>query len=312
MRIFMRRRDLLLFVVVFGSMAAAVLFPELGTHFQPFILYLMMLLLFLSFLSIDFRALFDTSSASLLWLAKLVAVKLIAFPALFYWLFRFVLPEYAVPALLLSGISTGVVAPFIGLLLNADVPLVLRTVIVSSLLVPFTLPPLVELLAGAEVAIPIAPMMKLLAQVIFIPLTAVFLIRRFRPGLLEPLAPWQYPISLTLFAVINLGVFSRYSSFFFQNPGQLFLSIGVAYALSFLYYAIGFALTPRQSLSHRISAAISLAVMNNVLVIVFSSEFFGPLCPTLAAMYMFPFYTMIVPVRLFVNRYRPIPAAEAE
>ncbi len=37
--------------------------------------------------------------------------------------------------------------------------------------------------------------------------------------------------------------------------------------------------------------------MNNVLVIVFSSRFFGPLSPTLAAMYMFPFYTLIVPAK---------------
>lgn len=308
----MTRRDILLFVVVFGSMAAAVLFPELGSPFQPFILYLMMMLLFLSFLRIDFRALFDTSSASMFWLAKMVAVKLIALPALFYWLCRFILPEYAVPALLLSGISTGVVAPFIGTILNADIPLVLRMVVVSSLLVPFSLPPLVELLAGSEISIPLWPMMKLLAQVIFIPLTAVFLIRRFRPGLLEPLAPWQYSISLALFFVINLGVFSRYSSFFSQHPGQLFLSIGVAYALSVMYYAVGFVLTAGQAPPQRLSAAVSMAVMNNVLVIVFSSEFFGPLSPTLAAMYMFPFYTMIVPVRFFVSRYRPFLSAGAD
>jgi hypothetical protein len=48
--------DLILFAVVFGSIGAAVMFPEAGTLFQPFLLYFMMLFLFLSFLKIDFRA----------------------------------------------------------------------------------------------------------------------------------------------------------------------------------------------------------------------------------------------------------------
>jgi len=37
--------------------------------------------------------------------------------------------------------------------------------------------------------------------------------------------------------------------------------------------------------------------MNNVLVIVFASEFFGPLEPTVAAMYMIPFFGLILPIR---------------
>jgi BASS family bile acid:Na+ symporter len=44
-----------------------------------------------------------------------------------------------------------------------------------------------------------------------------------------------------------------------------------------------------------------MAIMNNVLVIVFSAQFFGALSPTLAAMYMLPFFTMIVPVKLLAQ-----------
>lgn len=50
------------------------------------------------------------------------------------------------------------------------------------------------------------------------------------------------------------------------------------------------------------AAAVSLAILNNVLVVIFSSEFFGPLSPTLAAMYMLPYYTMIVPAKLVAQR----------
>jgi BASS family bile acid:Na+ symporter len=48
----------------------------------------------------------------------------------------------------------------------------------------------------------------------------------------------------------------------------------------------------------RLAGAISFANMNNVLIVVFSSQFFGPLAPALAALYMLPFFTMIVPARI--------------
>ena len=138
----MRINDLILFLVIFGSAAVAVFFPDTGIIFQPYLLYFMMLLLFLSFLNIDFRALLDTSRESLLRLATMASVKLIVLPTALYAIALFVIPDYAVPILLLSGISTGVVAPFLASLVAADVATVLRMVIVTSLAgtVFFTLP----------------------------------------------------------------------------------------------------------------------------------------------------------------------------
>jgi bile acid:Na+ symporter, BASS family len=297
-------KDLILFVVVFGSGAFAVLLPDQGAVFQPYLLYMMMSLLFLSFVTIDFRAFLDTSSASLMQLGKLAAVKLVVLPSVLYFLCLLVMPDYAIPVLLLSGISTGVVAPFIADILDADLEQVLRMVVFTSLVVPFTLPCLVKLLAGAEVSIPLEEMVRLLALVIFVPISVVVTLRKLHPRVLQSIADWRYPVSLVLFGLINLGVFSKYSAFFFQQPGQLLVCVAVAYVLSVLYHGVGFLLTPGKALSTRTAAAVSLAVMNNVLVIVFSSRFFGPLSPTLAAMYMFPFFTMIVPVRLLLEHVR--------
>jgi BASS family bile acid:Na+ symporter len=300
-------RDFLLFAVIFGSVAAAVFFPAQGTVFQPYLLYFMMILLFLSFLRIDFRSVLDVSFRGTIRLGMLVTAKLIILPTLLYGAALLTLPHYAVPALLLSGISTGVVAPFIAAFIAADVIPVLQMVIVSSIIVPFSLPALVKLLAGARIEIPLETMVRLLALVIFVPMGAVLILRRCFPGAPEKIAAYQYPISLIFFAIINLGVFSKYSSFFFGNPGQVFVSVAVAYVLSAIYYATGFLMTPGLGHSERLAAGVSLAVVNNVLVIVFSSRFFGPLSPLLAAMYMFPFFTMMIPVKLISNFRANVP-----
>lgn len=308
----MRLADLLLFFVIFASMAIAVSYPATGTPFQPYILQFMMLLLFLSFIKIDFRALLDASPAALARLAFLVVVKLVVLPALLYWLALAIVPDYAIPILLLAGISTGVVAPFIATIVTADVVRVLRMVIVTSVIVPFSLPALVKVLAGAEITVPMETMVRLLAMVIFVPMAAVLVARRFVPRVLEAITAFQLPITLTLFAIINLAVFSKYSSYFFVNPGQLLVSLVIVYVLSVVLYGSGFIITPGRGLATRLAAGVSLAVMNNVLVIVFSSAFFGPLAPLLAAMYMFPFYTMIVPVRLVASRLRAAADARLE
>ncbi|MFC1833379.1 bile acid:sodium symporter family protein [Thermodesulfobacteriota bacterium] len=297
----MSRNDIIMLVVTFTSGGAALLFPAPGELLHPHLTYFIMIILFLSFLRIDFRALVDTSSRSLTHLGILVVFKLLLVPIGLYFATLLVLPDYAVPTLLLSGISTGVMAPFMAVLVSADGAKAFRMVIVTSVLVPFTLPPLVKLLVGAQMEIPLAGMFQILAAVIFIPMGAVLILRRFAPQIPERIAPFQFSISMVFLAAINLGVFSHYSDFFVQNPGRLLVCMGVAYVLAVIYYSIGFLLTPGGTREERLAAGLSFAIMNNVVVIVFASRFFGPLAPTLAAMYMFPFYTMIVPVKLLAN-----------
>lgn len=298
----MRLNDVLLLLVVCVSVGFAILKPELCEPLQAYPLYLMMTLLFLSFLRINFDSLLDTSRSSFLELGSLVLVKLIILPAVMYLVTLYLWPEFAIPVLLLSGISTGVVAPFVANMCETDIAPVLRMVVVTSLLTPFTLPALVELLAGSQANIPIAPMIRMLAAVIFVPLALVALARRTIPDALGKLSGFQFPVSLLLFALINMGVFSKYSRFFYLNWETLLVATAISYALALVYYAAGFMAVRSNNPGARLSGGISMAIVNNVLIIVFSSEFFGPLAPTLAAMYMFPFFSLMAPLKLISSR----------
>jgi len=215
-----------------------------------------------------------------------------------FFLTQMIWPNYALPVLLLSGISTGVVAPFISNLLRASTSLVLMMVVISSLFVPFSLPALVSLLVGQHIEISFSSMTKILAMVVFLPAFAVLIARQLIPFFLKKLERLQFPLSLVIFASINLGVFSKYSSFFMENPMELTRTTLLAFLLSAIYHIIGFGVTWGMKRGDRLAGAISFANINNVLIIVFSSQFFGPLSPTLAAMYMLPFFTMIVPARI--------------
>lgn len=278
-------------------MTGGILFPHWASVFSPYPVYLMMLFLFLSFLSIRMGDVRDTLRDRGPALIYLTLSKLVLAPVVVYLIFKAVYPPYATSALLLTGISTGVVAPFISTMVHANAHLVLVMVVVSSLLVPFTLPALVQVLVGRTIEISLSGMMRTLCMVIFLPILAVETLRRVAPSAMEAIQRRRFPISLAIFAIINLGVFSGYSEFFFQNPVTILKATGVAVALGGIYLALGLVMLWRAPVEDRLASAIILGNMNNVLIIVLAAKFFGPLESTVAAMYMIPFFGLILPLR---------------
>ncbi len=296
-----RARDAILLVVIYSSLLTGIFFPGFSSFFQPVPFYSMMILLFLSFLPLHLADIKKTLAESLGEISLFLVIRMILLPVTIAILFKIIWPEYALSALLLSGISTGVVAPFISNLLGANTSVVLVMVILSSLLVPFTLPVLVDFLFGKGLDISLLSMIRLLSMVIFIPILLAEGVRRLSEGLTQTLMRNQYYIALVLFAMTNLGIFSKYSDFFYQRPATIAVAILVAIILGGLYLLSGLILAWGRPLQDQLAAVISLGLMNNVLVIVFSSQFFTPLEPTVAAMYMIPFFGLILPLRAYRN-----------
>jgi BASS family bile acid:Na+ symporter len=65
---------------------------------------------------------------------------------------------------------------------------------------------------------------------------------------------------------------------------------------------VGIGFFRKDPVENRLAGAVMLGNINNVLVIVFSSEFFGPVEPLVAAMYMIPFFVIVIPLRYYRNR----------
>ena len=303
-----RLNDLILLLVIFSSMLTGILFPEPASVFQPYPLYLMMFLLFLSFLPIELKdvwRLVKNNGKTVVWLA---CFKMILLPVLVYFLFLYIAPSYAIGALLLTGVSTGVVAPFISSLVGGNGPLVLVMVVVTSFAVPFTLPMLVKVLLEQEMTISLLQMMRMLLLVVVVPVIIVETLKRLWPKLIEGLMKHRYPISLAIFASINLAVFSKYSAFFYKHPAIIIQATLAAFALGAIYLAAGLLFLFKSPVQNQLAAVITIGNVNNVLILVFAAEFFGPLEPTLAALYMIPFFGLILPMRIY-RRIRGIDAA---
>ena len=136
----MRSRDLVMIVVSFLAMLAGSFLPGLAEPLAPFPRLCLIVLLYLGFLSVGTEALFIHTRLIPGTVSGLVLIRLFALPLLSFVLFKLLMPQFALGALLVGAASIGVVAPIFSIMVNADTALVLAGNLLSSLLLPLTLP----------------------------------------------------------------------------------------------------------------------------------------------------------------------------
>ena len=293
-----QRNDAVLAAAIAGSMSVGVLLPSVGLLVEPYLLVWLGILLFLNLIRLSTQDLVATFARPKS-LAVLAAVKLVALPvamfALTYALYR----PFALPVLLLSGISTGLGAPFVANIVGGRLPLIVGMIIATSLAVPFVLPSLVYALVGSEFEIPILHMVLLLSAALFIPLGAGWLTKRHAPAASAFADRNSFLLSIIFVVLINLGMFSTLSEYFFSDQMFLLQTLAASFLAFAAFGVIGYVAVPKHE---RAAGLISTTYVNNTLVMVFAAQFFGPQVAALAAVYNIPYYAGILVIKKLLSR----------
>ena len=302
-------KDYILTAVLYGSLLVGIFFPGPSATVSGTIKYLMMTLLFLAFIKIspaDVGRSLMSNWAGIIWGTML---RLVIAPAVAYWITRALYPPLAFPILLLAGASTGVSSPFFTSLCRGNISYCLVMAVVTSLILPISLPVMVKVLAHATLEYNFTAMALFLAMIIFVPLGAAFVFRALVPGLLEPMNRMSYPISLVVVTGINFGALGRYVPYLKTNPEQILYcalySIGLALVLALL----GWSSTRTRNWADRVAAAGSQVWVNNILIIALAVYMNQPLAATLSVFYLIPFYGFVVFFSVLANRIEPVSVA---
>jgi BASS family bile acid:Na+ symporter len=299
-----RSRDIVLLAIVFSSMAAGICCPGVFSFLQPYPLLCLMVLFFMSFLSIRLEAVREALHQAGLSILGIVVLKMFLLPVVLYFLFLQVMPDYAIAALLLTGVSTGVVAPFMSNLVGGNSARVLVVTVITSVLVPFSLPAIVGFVLAKSVDLSFWNMLQVLALAIFVPIAAVQVLRRLAPHWLDAANRRSYPVNLVMFALINFGVFSKYAEIFYTDPTLIAVAALVGVVLSMLYCATGIFFFRGKPVEDRLAGAVMMGHVNNILLVVFAAQFFGPRETITAAMYLLPFFGLVLPLRYYREKSR--------
>jgi BASS family bile acid:Na+ symporter len=287
--------DIILIVAIVGSMSAGVLLPAAGRMVEPYILVWLGALLFLNLLRLnpsDLIAVFKKPKQ----LAVLSIIKLVALPAGMYALAYVVYEPFALPVLLLSGISTGLGAPFVVNLIGGQLPLVIGMIIITSVAVPFVLPSIVYAFVHSQFEIPLLHMMFLLSIALFTPLVAGWLTKKYFPAGSKFLDKNSFPLSLIFIILINWGMFARFAGLFYSEQTFLLQTVATAFLCYATYCIVGY-VGATGSLQEKRAGLIATSYVNNVLVAVFAFQFFGSQVAALAALYNIPYYVGIIAIK---------------
>ena len=276
-------------------MSAGVLLPTAGRMVEPYILVWLGALLFLNLLRLnpsDLIAVFKKPKQ----LAVLSIIKLVALPAGMYALAYVVYEPFALPILLLSGISTGLGAPFVVNLVGGQLPLVIGMIIITSVAVPFVLPSIVYAFVHSQFEIPLLHMMFLLSIALFTPLAAGWLTQKYFPAGSKFLDRNSFPLSLVFIILINLGIFAKFAGFFYSEQTFLLQTVATAFLCYAVYCLVGY-VGATGSRQEKRAGLIATSYVNNVLVAVFAFQFFGLQVAALAALYNIPYYVGIIAIK---------------
>lgn len=294
--------DLTLLVAIAVSTVIGILVPSFGIIFEPHLLVLLGFLLFLNLIKMDPQELglqFKKPVPIILF----TAIKLLAIPLLLFGVTSIIYPSLAIPVLLLSGISTGLGAPFVINVFERShqLPLVVGMIIASSVVVPFVLPSLVYFLVDVEkFHIPFLDMIILLAEALFLPLFAGWLVKSKVPKIAKKIESSSFLPSVILISFMNLGIYAKFSNYFISEYSFVITMIIAAFVLFFVYGLIGYftsSIIGKKDKSSRVAAFVIMSYVNNTLVVVFASQFFGTEVAALAAFYNLAYYGLMVPLK---------------
>jgi len=292
----LRKNDFI--IVSFGllGIGLGLMWPGMSRIISPHIAYAMMLLLFFSFLKISpadvQRPLKDNPGR----LSLLAAIKLILMPLAAYFLTRWIAPEYTLAMILLAGASTGVTAPFFIGVTGGNAALVLVLALFTSFIMPLSLPLMVRLTAGQSIQFDLVATAGFLAVIIFTPLIAAAVLKRFAPGCRRVLERVSFPVSAVLILGVNTGMFGKYAGFIVDRPEEFIMALLAASALAGLALAVGAAVLRGAPPRDRAAAAGTLCLINNVLIIVLGTHLDDALTSITAALYMLPTMLVLIPL----------------
>jgi BASS family bile acid:Na+ symporter len=314
----------LLFLVVIISMAIGVFLPQFSKVFAPYLLIWLGALLFLNLIQLEASDLVSAFARPKN-IVLLSLIKLVVLPLVLYASTLVIYPSLALSVLLLSGISTGLGASFVANFIGSNFTLIVGLIIVTSLAVPFVLPPIVHLLVGSHFSIPLTQMIVLLAAALFTPFLAGWVTKRFSTKAAEYVSKNSLYLSIVLIMLINMAVFSKISIYFFESPLFVIEMTLIAFLLFGVYGTVGYTVmlvvsrekksitndsksnTKESKRTAATEGLIAMAYVNNILVAVFAEHFFGIQSAVLPALYNIPYYIgIIILKKLYSVQVHPI------
>ena len=310
----MRMRDVFVVIMAAIGLAVGVFSPELADPLSFLPRLLLMTMLFLGFLAVGTDALWTVLRSSPLVIVKLNIIRLVILPVVCFIPFRLIMPDFALAVFLLGAAPIGVMAGVYSLMVHANTALILVGNITTSLLLPLSLPFMLlvtstalEMLNLDALSLPknlsLGGLTVSLCITILVPFFMAWIIRAHLRTLTKFILGKQYPLSVGCIFFSNVSIFSQYAEVLHQDPTIILYALIAACLLCAFMTILAIPTARRHDGPTGLAFILSYGIINNILILILSMEFFSANEALVAAAYLVPCYLMLLFYRYYARTH---------
>ncbi|MHC1598513.1 MAG: bile acid:sodium symporter family protein [Candidatus Methanofastidiosia archaeon] len=283
------------------ALVVGLIVPNIAKEFNPYIVYILMGVMFFTMLKIDTRDLMHTASSPI-YLLYLTLIILIVTPIVFYFFAMMVYPEVVAATLIIASLPAAMVSTSFTDLLKGNVHIALLLTVATSLIAPFSIPFFIKIFIGVETDASAFEMMTLLAKVIFVPFILAILTKKAVPAAIERTKIYYPLLNIFLLFFIIIGPIGKNAAFIKGNLDKAVVITLFFFVMSVSQHVMGWCVSFWRPLEDRIASATTIAYCNVTLGIVFASEFFSPIVVLGVVLYEVVWDLMPIPFHYIIKK----------
>lgn len=285
-------------LVIISALGLGFLWPEPGRMLQPWLMYLLMIMMFLSCLRIDLRELKAVPHEWRRYILLLLFIFLIPTAVVFLaqQLFE---PTIFVGLALAAASPAAISIVFLSDLYHGQPSKALTTTVLAHLVSPLLTPALVWLVAGQLVRVDVVSIMWLIVKLVVIPLVAAQIVRLMWR---EVAARVHLPlVNASLLLAIIWGIIAPTREIVLEHFSQFLLVFGVVIIILIFEYLAGTKLGHNRA--EDVTWVIADSYKNFTLSAVLALSLFGPAAVIGSVAFTIAGNLLLIPLPWLVRRF---------
>jgi len=272
---------------------------------KDYMTYLLMFVLFVTFLKMDIVDIFKHIKRPVL-IGYIVLIHLIAFPVVVFFVFKLFRFDstYLSAFLLFSALPAGVASAAMTDLTKGDTPLAILITILTHFVAPITIPLLFFVLLRRVVNLDYLSVSITMAKLIFIPLAVALIFKQLFKRASQSISSQSKILTVIPLLLIGLTVTSVNYNFIIHNPWETIKYILISYPVYFFFMIAGYLTVNFLPIKEKIAISNTKTFINVTIGMVLAMSFLDKKAALIITLAQIPWSTMIVPVEFFAKHFR--------
>lgn len=274
------------------------IFPAVGGMFSNHLMEILMLILFLTFLRMDFPELVVQAKRPFL-LTYIIVGQLVIMPIVCFLLTWPLDTDLRLSIFLLAALPAGTAAPAMTEIVKGRTTLSLMLTVLTCLAVPVTIPVLFYIFFSTMVQLDYLKLFTQLLLLILIPMICARIAGRFLPGYIEKGSKYVKSVIIVLMSLVIMVIIGKEAGYILSHLSEMVVIVAILFVVFFFLQIAGYFMVFWLDQDERIAVSMSKAAMNNVLGIVLAMSFFGSKVALVMVLSELPWDVMPVCYKLY-------------